>query len=113
MERGFCFASTAGREIVREMKEQHTYVALDFEQESKRTERSIAEKYKLPSGEMITLSHERFKCPEALFQPQMLNYHGPGIAALLYDSTMKCDSDFRKDLCCNFILSGGEISLSD
>lgn len=109
MERNFSFATTTGQEIVRDMKEKHTYVALDFEHELKTNEKSIAQKYKLPDGETITLTHERFKCPEALFKPQMLGYHSPGIAKLLYNSIMTCDADVRKDLFCNMILTGGQI----
>ena len=28
--------------------------------------------YKLPDGQVITISNERFRCPEALFQPSFL-----------------------------------------
>lgn len=108
MERNFCFASTAGQEIVRDMKEKHGYVALDFEQELKKSERSIGQKYKLPDGETITLAQERFKCPEALFNPQLLGYQSPGITRLLYNAIMACEMDFRKDLFCNMILTGGK-----
>merc|ERR1711941_19336 len=39
------------------------------------------------------IGNERFRCPEALFQPSFMG--------------MKCDVDIRKDLYGNVVLSGG------
>jgi len=45
---------------------------------------------------LITVGNERFRCPEALFQPECT-----------YNSIMKCDVDIPKDLYGNVVLSGG------
>ena len=56
---------------------------------------------------MITIGNERFRCPEALFQPQFLGLESVGIHETTYNSIMKCDVDIRKDLYANVVLSGG------
>jgi len=53
------------------------------------------------------IGNERFRCPEALFQPSFLGMESCGIHETTYNSIMKCDVDIRKDLYANTVLSGG------
>ena len=57
--------------------------------------------------QVITIGNERFRCPEALFQPSFLGMESCGIHETTYNSIMKCDVDIRKDLYANIVLSGG------
>jgi len=110
-ERGYSFTTSAEREIVRDMKEKLSYIAIDYEGEKVKSEGAgasdIEKQYELPDGKIITIGSERFRTPEVLFQPSFIGKESEGVHRLTYDSIQKCDVDIRRDLYTNIVLSGG------
>jgi actin-related protein len=95
--------------MVREIKESLCFVAVDFEEETKKATGSSAleRSFELPDGNSIVIGDERFRCPEVLFQPHLIGLEMDGIANSTFQTIMKCNVDLRKDLYANIVLSGG------
>lgn len=73
-ERGYNFTTSAEREIIRDLKEKICFVALDYEQDLFIAQNTscFEKSFELPDGQIITIGNERFRCPEAMFQPSLI-----------------------------------------
>jgi len=101
-QNGHAMTTSADRQEVAKMKEQCCYVSENpFQEES-----NIID-YKLPDGRIIHVGDERWKTPEALFDPTKIGREAPGVHTLIWDTCMKCSVDVRKKLLQNIIISGG------
>jgi actin-related protein len=103
--------SRSEREVVRDIKEKTCYIALDVKEETNNSPSNgttTETPYELPDGTFIMLQQqERCLCPEALFEPSLINRQGPGIHECAHLSVMDCDIDLHRELYTNVILSGG------
>merc|ERR1712083_81481 len=110
-ERGYNFniSRSAFMQIVKNIKEQLCYVAMDYKKELANAEKSadLDKKFTLPDGQVIEIGDQRFRCPEVLFQPSLIGMESKGIDSLTYESVVKCDIDVRPELYKNIVLSGG------
>jgi actin-related protein len=96
-------------EVVQAIKEKLSFVTLDYEAELKSAAEGsdVDRSFVLPDGQSISVGNECFRCPEALFQPEMLGVVSPGIHQCIFDTIMKCDADVRRDLYGSVLLAGG------
>jgi actin len=103
------FTISGEQEIVRDVKEKLSYFALDFEAQIQKTATTTDwnVSYTLSDRNEILIANERFQYPELLFKPSFNGFEFDGIDQTLFDSIMKCDVEFGKDLDVNIVLSGG------
>lgn len=109
IDRGYDINPLTEFQLVQDIKERLCYVALDLNQELETAaiNSTLDRLYELPDGQVVTLGNECFRCPEILFQPSLIGKDFRGVHEILYESINKCDSDIRKELFENIVLSGG------
>ncbi len=99
------FQTTGEQYNVKTIKETSCFVALDPATADKSVE---ALEYTLPDGTKISLTEERFKCPECLFNPQaVVGKVEEGLHTFVMDSIKKCDESLHGPLLENVVLAGG------
>ena len=123
---GIVLPSANEKEIIRDIKEQKCYVSLQkAEKEAMESGLDSTAKFDLPDGNTITLTKERFYCPELFFNPQLAALQNqednnkadsdkasilsssPGLVQTIADTVMKVDEDLRDLMFDNIYLSGG------
>ncbi|XP_026637124.1 actin-like [Microtus ochrogaster] len=105
---GNLLVSTADREYIRDLKEKHCYVTLDYDMEiSKNAVPSQQKKVQLPDGREVSLEQEALTCSEALFNTSLIGRSNPGIHMQVQQSITSCDHSHWRTLFGHIILSGG------
>ncbi|OLS26637.1 MAG: Bacterial actin-related protein [Candidatus Heimdallarchaeota archaeon LC_3] len=107
--------NTTTYELVRVI-DKHFYVAKDYEQEKEDYDRGYIKDVEetLPfSGRKITIGDERFRIPESLFNPDLLDpeiaetFDAEGLMTVLQNVLKQVPLDTRPEILSNIILSGG------
>ena len=103
--KGYSFSTMAEKEIIKDIKEKACYIANNSVENELNNIKNFL--YELPDGSTIELKEERIKCPEALFNPKIINKEENNITQNCYEAIEKCDNDIKKDMYKCIVLSGG------
>lgn len=96
------------REVLKDLKEKLCYISNNFQEEyTSMTSSTIEKSYQLPDGNLITLGSERFRAPEIIFNPSLLNLETSSFSETITKSISSCDVDIRHLLYSNLIICGG------
>jgi len=107
------FASSAERQIMRDLKEKHCFLRTDTQVLNQYGDFNVEEMkgeelaYELPDGQHLYVGEELWRAPEILFNPQLVGKDLDGMHKLLNKSIQQCDIDLRRPLYENILLSGG------
>lgn len=92
--------------IAGDMKDNYSYVALDFEEEIAKaaTKSSLEKSYEMQDGQIITISNDCFRYMEALFKPALVRFGDQdGIHTMVEKAINKCEMYLRRKI----VLVGG------
>ncbi|XP_032903215.1 actin-like [Amblyraja radiata] len=95
------------RYIVEDIKQKCCHVAPDCQNETKQSNQQHCVDYELPDGHIITIGKERFKCPEALFNPTLIETNQDGIHTAANISLRRVPPQVRHIMYNNVLLCGG------
>lgn len=109
LRRGYAFNRTADMDTVRQIKEKLCFVSYDYERDLKlaRETTVLVKSYTLPDGRIIKVGAERFMAAEALFNPDLIDVEGGGIASCVFKCIQEMDIDNRMTMYEHIVLSGG------
>ncbi|EGR27852.1 hypothetical protein IMG5_187570 [Ichthyophthirius multifiliis] len=111
---GYYFHTSAEFEIIKKIKEKKCFVSLVNQGDDKNYDtRGIVDTVTLPDGNTMTLTFEKQKAAEILFNPSLIGLEYTSISDLLIRSVQKVDIDLRNTLYQEIIISGGCTKLKD
>jgi len=127
---GLAFSTTAEADFVSTMKEEVCYVSnvptneeSDYDMSGGISSNNnnnagggantaaAKAQYQLPDGQVVTISNERHRASEVLFQPYLIGSEERPIHDVLMTSILQSDMDLRSTLFSNIVLSGGSTLL--
>lgn len=95
------------RKTVTHLKKRCCYVSLDFQGDICNPARHRRACFCLSNGCCVHLGSERFRCPEPLFQPSLLDHPEPGLPTLAFQALQKIPIKLRARLANTVVLAGG------
>ena len=103
------FTTSADRELARQFKEKHCYVAEDFaaEQAAIETGKKAKTTFTLPDGQVLQCGISCPGGPELLFDPPVAEKSDLPVHKVAFSSIQECGIDVRRPLLHNIVLSGG------
>lgn len=107
---GVNFTTTAEADLVKSMKEQLCFLTPTASSEGAEENDSKTwgkTQFQLPDGQSVSLSSERYKPPNILFNPSLIGSEELGAADILVNSIMKSDIDLRPKFFSQIVLAGG------
>ncbi len=110
MREGINIESSAVDEIIKNIKEQNCFFALDPENPPNLDDNFI---FTMPDGSNISIPNYIFhEAPEVLFKPNLLGYNILNIPQAVINSVKSIDKYYWSDLLSHIMLSGGNLSYS-
>lgn len=100
------------QEIVRTIKEKTGFVSLDYKDDEEQNLHKFTSKFKLPDGHIIDVERDKYRIPEILFRPLLINNESDSVSDMLYHSIKQVDKDLQTQLMCNIVLNGGSTLFS-
>ncbi|XP_033622853.1 actin-like protein 10, partial [Fukomys damarensis] len=95
------------RKTVTQLKKRCCYVSLDFYGDLRDPACHHPASFQMGNGSSVSLSSERFRCPEPIFQPGLLGQAEPGLPTLAFRALQKMPKMLRKRLANTVVLAGG------
>ena len=92
--------------FLNQMKQTCCFVSQDFDSDIKNSTQH-AKQHELPEGIFVTLDKERFRCTEAIFNPNLYGVEMEGIQHQAYNAALRAPASTTKTLLSNFMLCGG------
>jgi centractin len=107
---GICLTTTAEADLAKTIKEEVCYLTPTplYDEAALKDARAQAKtQYRLPDGQAVSLSSERYEAPNVLFDPTLFGSEEMSVADVLVQSIMKSDVDLRPKLFSQIVLAGG------
>ena len=104
IDKGYSFPKYRDKKVLSQIKESACY----YKGHGKFIHRT---EYKLANGTKYIPDELLHEVPEALFNPKLVGMGDSGIHELIQESIRSTPADFRKEMCQNIIISGGNTNI--